>query len=200
MRKINFYNGGFYHVFNRGIDKRFIYGSDEDRIRFLNRLRRCMFDLSDPFNPARSVKILAFSLMPNHYHLLLEQASDGGVSKFMHRLSTSYTMYFNKLYKRSGSLFGSRYKAVEISHQSQFEHISRYIHLNPVDLLDNEKKNDRRVVSRFLEEYTWSSYGHYIRKKQLDYIQDFNILDMFESPIKYKNFVLDWLPYRDGEL
>ncbi|MDA3792322.1 MAG: transposase, partial [Elusimicrobia bacterium] len=117
------------------------------------------------------VEIVAFALMPNHYHIILKQIADNGISKYMHKLGTGYTMYFNKKNKRSGSLFEGRFKAKAITNDEYLVHLSRYIHLNPVSLKEPDWKdcgiNDKNKIKKYLEKYRWSSYCNYINSNNI---------------------------------
>lgn len=113
-----------YHVYNRGVERRQIFMDHHDYQRFKQQMRQCL-------DRELQITLLAFSLMPNHFHLLLSQSDDGAMSRFMKRLSTAYAMYFNKKYHRVGSLFQGKYKAARIVGAQHLMEISRYIHLNP---------------------------------------------------------------------
>ncbi len=129
-----------YHVFNRGVDKRTIFADAHDIDRFLTSLR--MFNSTEPigsiyehrFNEKQSgesiVDVIAYCLNVTHYHLILRQTTGRGIQRFMQRLATGYTMYFNEKYKRTGALFQGRYKAVHISSNEQLLHTSVYVNLN----------------------------------------------------------------------
>jgi len=218
-----------YHIYNRGVEKRIIFQEDSDKIRFIHDL----FEFNDE-EPAQNifyklpnlrspnqfyevkprkierrkrkliVKILAFCLMPNHYHLLLQQAADGGISQFMRKLNTGYTMYFNKKYERVGSLFQGTYKFTRITQESHFIHIPYYIHLNPLDIVmpqwrEKEIKNYKKAV-KFLEKYRWSSYLDYIGKKNFPSVTQREFLsEFFDSPEDYKKDTIKWLKEMDLE-
>jgi len=184
MERPQFENGEIYHVYNRGVEKRKIFLNDENYLRFIHDL----FEFND-ISPAGKffifggstseyagkrkreslVEILVFCLMPNHYHLLLRQLQNGGITKFMKKIDIGYTMYFNKKNKRVGPLFQGRFKAVLIDKQAQFYHIPYYVHLNPLELkLPNWKEGgikDPQKAKEFLETYRWSSHLDYIGKK-----------------------------------
>lgn len=136
-------NGDIYHIYNRGVEKRSIYLSDSDFKHFLETLehyrtpninkhsKKTVLKVGgNPNFPL--VEILSYCLMPNHFHLLLEQKSDNGISIFMSRVANSFTKYFNIKNERIGPLFQGTFKAVKISTDEQLVHISRYIHLNPL--------------------------------------------------------------------
>lgn len=152
MRKIELANGEYYHIYNRGVDKRTVFEEKNHFSRFIQSLIE--FNTLDPigslhenrFNKHKPnkpglgslasksepllVEIVCYCLNPNHFHLLLKQTSDKGIEKFMHRLSTGYTKYFNLKNQRSGSLFQGNYKAVHVDTNKYFFHLSVYINLN----------------------------------------------------------------------
>lgn len=122
--------------------------------------------------------------MPNHFHFLVRQLRDNGVSIFMSQLINSYTKYFNTKYKRIGALLQGSFKAVHIEFEEQLIHLSRYIHLNPV--VSGIVKNP--------ESYQWSSYLKYIRKIN-GFCSPAQVLNLFPSTLKYKQFVTDQIDY-----
>jgi len=144
MAKKELYTGDIYHVYNRGVDKRTVFEDKQDFYQFL--------EMMDFFNQEKSlgglktykypvnikhrgstsalVEIVAFCLLPNHYHFILKQICDGGISKFMQKLGTGYTMYFNKKNSRSGALFQGRFKAKKIETQETLNYLSVYVNLN----------------------------------------------------------------------
>lgn len=145
IRNIEFVNGEYYHVFNRGVDKRSIFSNKSQQAFFFNRLHLLnTTDNTKYFNNQRNkhkgkdingigeqlVSIVAYSLLPNHYHLLLKQEVDNGISQFMQRLGTSYTMFFNQEEKRSGGLFQGKFKATHLSGDFVLPTVSAYINLN----------------------------------------------------------------------
>lgn len=108
------------------------------------------------------VNIHAFCLMPNHYHLLLTERIDGGISKFMKKVNMGYAKYFNQKYERKGALFEGRYKSILVKNDAHFIYLPYYIHLNPLDLImPGWRKNkiyDYKKAIQFLENYRWSSF------------------------------------------
>lgn len=163
MRKVQFVNDEYYHIYNRGVDKRDIFLCDDDfwrcyvsmflfndeNFRILRGLgnsphlscgycRSLGAESAEKKNitPRLFVDILSFCLMPNHYHLFVKQLIDNGISLFMQRLNQGFTNYFNCKYDRTGRLFEGPFKAVHINHEGQFLHLPRYIHLNAVDLVE----------------------------------------------------------------
>jgi len=137
------YPGGFYHVTSRGNQKQAIYFSDEDRTYFL----KC---LGDAFERYQSI-IHVYCLMENHYHLLVETPL-GRLSKIMHFINTSYSVYFNKKHERSGHLFQGRFRAILVQAEEYARELGPYVHLNPV----------RAAVVNVPEEFAWSNYREYL--------------------------------------
>ena len=194
-------NGGFYHVYNRGTDKRKVFFNKRDHQRFLDGL--IFFNTSRKigrFSPEAEIKrddemalvnIIVFCLMPNHFHLLLEQRVDGGIAKFMQKITTGYTMYFNKKYERSGVLFQGVFKSKQIPSNSYLLELTRYIHTNPAKILrlDGLKKAD---IKKYLLAYPWSSFSDYASVKDDCGIVSNKevVMDQFDSPQSYVNFVL----------
>lgn len=193
-----FVNGQFYHIYNRGSEKRSIFTNRRDQHRFIQTLRYYQLEGPKPrfsnffkyqiFKPdlnKKIVEIICFCLMPNHFHLLLKQLKEGGVTEFISKLSNSYTKYFNTKHKRIGPLLQGEFKAVLVESDEQFIHLSRYIHLNP--LVSYLVKN--------LNLYEWSSYREYIDNKTDGICTKQDILSFFKSPDKYQQFVLDQADY-----
>jgi putative transposase len=213
MRKAQLLNNNIYHIYNRGTEKRQIFLDDSDYARFIHYLYE--FNNSDViFNFARDinvrgrtsnintknpfVEIIAFCLMPNHFHLILKQSDENGISNFMHKLSTGYTMYFNKKNKRNGVLFQGRFKSILIENNEYLTHLSRYIHINPVELIEPGWKENGiknwESVNNFLESYRWSSYLDYIGIKNFPSVINKEIVNsFFQDEQSYKNFINQYL-------
>ncbi len=137
------------------------------------------------------VDIIAFSLMPNHLHLLLKQLKERGVSIFMSNFQNSYARYFNTKYERRGSLFQSMFRAVRIGNDNQLLHVSRYIHLNPVTAYLIELNQ--------LKQYLWTSFPAYASGKpedQHEFLKPQYILDMFRNRNDYTKFVQNQSDYQ----
>lgn len=147
MRNITFTEGEYYHIYNRGTDKRDIYADAFDFARFLESMIEFnteqpigsiyehRFPLGSPASKLdkpreKLVDIVAYCLNPNHFHFLLRQRLPRGIEKFMQRLGTGYTKYFNHKYERSGVLFQGKFKAIHINSNDYFLHLSAYINLN----------------------------------------------------------------------
>lgn len=203
-----------YHIYNRGVDKREIFSSDSDRRRFLS----CLHHFNDtgqsrsfdepgeiqkesPGDREKLVEILAFVLMPNHYHLLVKPLVENGVSEFMRKIGTGYTHYFNIRHERSGTLFQGKYKFVRIEDDEQLNYIPFYIHFNPAELIESEWKEkeirDKDRVLDFLKSYQWSSLQDYLGNRRFSGIINKEILsDYLGSPNELEKEIEEWL----GEL
>lgn len=200
LRKSNSYTIGMelYHLLNRGVEKRNIFLDNQDRSRFVSNLslfndRRPVDNIHRIFNGTyvgltksnkdkkRIVRVYGWCLMKNHYHLLLSEATEGGITQFIRKLNIGYSKYFNERYKRSGALFQGRTKKVAILKNSHFMHILHYIHLNPLDYLQGARDwrsgrvaNARNALA-YLESYRWSSY--------IDYAGQSNFPDLLTSTL-----------------
>lgn len=146
------------------------------------------------------VDIVCFCLMPNHYHLILRQRTDHGISKFMQKLGVGYTNYFNLKYRRSGVLFQGKFKAIHVTTDEYLTHLSRYIHLNPVELVEPAWKKKHTAhwgkVEHFLASYPWSSYPAYLNPAHpfTSLIDNHFIRGYFGKPFgtSYKTFMKEW--------
>lgn len=198
--------GEYYHIFNRGVGKKIIFKDDRDRIRFLflilyfqaennfpqisrivsSYVKHRVFDTGDidiknEIIKERFVELTAFALMPNHFHLIIKETKEGGISKYMHRVLNSYAKYFNTRYGVSGHLFGGPYKAVHIGDDRQLLYLSAYIHLNPKELSEWYKKENN---------FPWSSYQDYVKENRWSEILKTEIiLGQFKNKKEYKDFV-----------
>jgi putative transposase len=144
------------------------------------------------------VEILAFSLLPNHFHLLLKQKASEGITKFMRKLGIGYAKYFNRKYKRSGALFEGRYKIVPVRREEHLLHLPYYIHFNVLDPIMPEWREgeirDYQKAIKFLESCRWSSHLDYIGKKNFPSLtqRDF-LLKIFGGSQAYEKGVRAWL-------
>ena len=147
------------------------------------------------------VEILAFILMPNHYHLIIRVLSDNGLSKFMQKVGMGYSQYFNKQNQRSGALFEGRYKNVPIKSDEQLNIIFNYVHTNPVELVEPGWKNtgveskDKAMYQQ--NTYAWSSYNDYVGKSKFALITDRDFyLDIFGGPNGCRESVENWIEFK----
>ena len=199
--------GGYYHVYNRGVERRTIFLDDQDYSCFLHLLN---FYLSPDqetnehplrdfgFEPVRvrplknlhgEVELLCFCLMPTHFHLLIKQINSDGMTKLMRRVLTTYSMYFNRRYNRIGTLFAGSYKAVLVDNDFYLLHLTRYIHTNP------------SLTKTHLNQYPYSSYRYYLGEKTAGWVHPEFILSFFAgeaNPLRagfgsYKQFLEGYL-------
>ena len=222
-RKFDFEVDEYYHIYNRGNDKRLIFISDSDRNRFV----RSLFLLNNQnaiemrnYGGQPSVKVFdsekrrkreevlvdigAYCLMPNHFHLLVREKNEGGLSQFMLKLLTSYSMYFNLKHKRAGSLFESRFKATHVDSDRYLHYLFAYIHLNPIKIVyptwPEAPINDVAKAEEYLANYQFSSY--------LDYANDNGRLEekilnkktfpeYFQKTSDFNTFLADWIKYQE---
>ncbi len=173
----------FYHVYNRGWNSSKLFREESDHTYFEQLLMRAFAPEAVADEQGRLYRnfysdthLNAYCLMGNHFHLLLYQVDERGISNAMKSLLTSYSMYFNKKYKQRGSLFESTYKAVPIISNEQLLHITRYIHLNHTSY----------------KAWPHSSYQDYINNRCRSWIDSTPILDLFTSADQYINFVDDY--------
>ena len=204
MRKHNLVLESIYHIYNRGVEKRQLFMDTKDYLRFIKCL--CLFNDSKPILNAEYkfknldniaikrdmlVDVLAFCLMPNHFHLLLRQREKNGITKFMRKLCVGYANYFNLKHDRVGSLFQGRFKSVLIQNDLQFAYIPYYIHLNPLDLIMPDwRENGVNKLSQainFLDSYKWSSHADYLGKPNFPLVSQRELLsEYFEGSVGYK--------------
>lgn len=219
LRKTKLVSGEIYHVYNRGVDKRDIFIDNEDHFRFIhdlyefNNKNSCLklnyFLDKNRYSEVglpnirrnkreRLVNILAYCLMDNHFHLMIQQKEENGITEFMRKIGTGYTNYFNKKYERNGVLFQGKFKSVHIEKDAHLLYLPIYIHFNPLDYgfkewREGKIKNNKKALE-FLDNYRWSSYMDYIGKKNFPSIieKDF-LLANLESEEKYKRQIVDWM-------
>ncbi|MCX5667176.1 MAG: transposase [Candidatus Omnitrophica bacterium] len=181
------YPNAFYHIIQRGIERRGIFISDKDRIRLLEYIDSC--------RKAYHAIIHTYCLMRNHYHLIIE-TPDANLSKVMHYLNTSYAVYFNTKYKRSGPLYQGRFKAILVDKDEYLGRLSRYIHLNPV----------RARLAKDPIEYQWSSYKYFVLSSAVPVWLDIDTIlsvfdrDRLKARRQYKDFILDGIGEKDEHI
>ncbi len=198
-------DNSYYHLYNRGVEKRTIFLDEQDYGVLLGYLREYLLPkdeetlrkrLGDPNvsyrekdkilkilrlnNFADEVSLIAYCLMPNHFHFFIKQKSAQTINKFMRSLCTRYTMYFNRKYKRVGSLFQDVYKAVLVTHENQFLHLSRYIHKQALALQGDSLQTQP------------CSYYEYLGKRKTQWVHPEEVLSNFSKTnpkLTYKAFV-----------
>lgn len=213
-RKFKFSIDEFYHIYNRGNNKSAIFYNDSDRKRFIKLLYVCNSATPVVFktiqgHPLDKIKrgdtlvdIGAYCLMPNHFHLLLKEKEEGGISRFLEKLLTGYSMYFNKRYERTGKLFEGRFRAQHVDTDEYLKYLFAYIHLNPVKLIDSEWRDndiiDRQKAKDYLAEYSFSSYVDYIdinRREEGLLLNKQAFPKYFVDFKEFDKFINEWLVY-----
>lgn len=215
-------NNEIYHIVMRGVEKRIIFPQETDYFRFIHDLfefndedvvlstyriynRNISGTVPDMLKKERKkrkllVEILSFCLMPNHFHLLIRQIKEQGISKFMRKLG-GYATYINKKYGREGHLFQGRFRAVHIKDEDQLKNGFVYIHANPIELIEpgwkEEGIKDPQKAIKFLEDYRWSSFLDYLGKKNFPSITN---RDLFNNILGQeegcRQFVTSWILYK----
>jgi putative transposase len=188
----------YYHIFNRGVEKRQIFSSDNDYQRFLGTVYYYLFSGPKPrFSTFRKfkfkefylkpkiVEVICYCLMPNHFHMLVKQVTEGGIHEFISKLLNSFTKYYNTKHNRIGPLFQGQFKAVLVETDEQLVHLSRYIHLNP--LVSN-------LVTK-LDDFKYSSYPDFVGLRKGSFCFTQPVLSFFKEANSYKNFVKDYEGY-----
>ena len=187
MRKVSLVTDEHYHILNRGVDKRTIFQDQEDLNRFFQSMKE--FNVTEPIGsifensfegnknekPKLLVEIVAYCLNPNHFHLLLKQVSENGISEYMKRLSGGYRLYFNKKHRRTSSLFGGRFKSSHIDSDTYMNHVSAYINLN------NWFKGEKIKLSQ-------SSWEEYLETEKPGECHKEIVLGQFKNVKEYEKF------------
>ena len=205
MRKIRIAPGEYYHVLNRGVNKQTIFHDANDYTRFLflilyfqspitfaNIIRCVQYfvqhsvlnieagDLKEIIKK-RTVELVSFCFMPNHFHLIIKEVDEGGIAAYMQRVLNSYTKYYNTKYEKSGHLFQGPYKAVHVGDDRQLLYLSTYVHRNPREL--SKWKNREH-------QYPWSSYQDFVTENRWgELIQPDIVSGRFKQKSDYKEFV-----------
>ena len=212
-RKFKFAPGEFYHIYSRGVEKRDIFMNTPDYTRFINLLFFAnsekpvdygeISDLPWEFYDRGEIQtsIGCYCLMPNHFHLLLWEKNENGISRFVAKLLTAYSMYFNKKYQRSGRLFQSTFRATYVDDDEYLKYLFSYIHLNPVKLIESgwkEKQiSDLSAVENYLKKYNYSSYQDFlgIEREEALILDRQNFPEYFQTSLEFKTCLNDWLTF-----
>jgi len=166
----------FYHLYNRGVDKRTIFKDDQDYSTFL---RMCRYTLTKKGPSPIELSLMVFCSMPNHYHFLVRQGEARGITRFIRSVASNYVPYFNEKYERIGPLFQGRFQAKRIETDEGLLHLSRYLHINPVVA----------GLVNYPGDWRWSSYREYLGKPEFDLCCTSPILQLAGGAEKYQEFV-----------
>ena len=216
----------FYHILNRGVEKRKIFLDKKDYLRFVHNLSdfnnlNYAFSYYNRRNSAMRkpnlqrqrkrqreeiVDVLCWTLMPNHHHILLRGKTEGGGSLFSKKLTSGYTQYFNRKNERVGVLFQGRSKIILVERDTHFLHLPFYILTNPLDLFQSDwrergVKNSKKAFE-FLENYQWSALLDLIGKENFPEVINKNLFfELFDTNEKrFKKDFVEWLESYDGEV
>lgn len=193
----------YYHIYNRGNNKQEIFHEERDWVRFLFLVlyfqspikfghigrevthygKHQRFAIQDNILDIvknRTIELVAFTLMPNHFHLSLTETKEKGIAEYMCRIQDSYTKYYNIKYKKIGHLFQGSYKAVHIKDNNQLLYLSAYTHKNSRELTGWKNKEHL---------YPWSSYQDYLQNRWGELLKPGIVLEQFKNPENYRNFV-----------
>lgn len=218
-KKPQFITNEIYHVYNRGVEKRVIFPQTADYFRMV----RDLYELNNKhdvlslyrraeYNPIVQleknrgnrealVEILAWVLMPNHDHLLLRQIAENGIVKFMHKLGTGYTNYFNTKNERVGPLFQGSFKAIHVDTDDYLRNLVGYIHTNPAALADQLVRSSTPSTMGFLRGYRWSSFQDYLGIGNFpEIISPEFLLEIMGGKEGVLASAEDWLAYRDEKI
>lgn len=218
IRKVNFVNGEYYHIYNRGNSKQKIFHDKEDYFRFVSLLyvsnmsekfnlynlkRNTNFNIFDIERNKLLVSIGSYCLMPNHFHILITENIEGGISKFIQKVTTAYVMYYNKKYNRTGSLFEGKFKSQYINTDRYLKYMFSYIHLNPIKLIQKDWKEkgikNQTEALEYLNKYLYSSYLDFTGEKR----EQLKILNLelfpkyFLKKGSFEKEIFEWLSYNN---
>lgn len=191
----------YYHIFNRGVNKRKIFKAESDYTRFLAALRyyqnskhtksfstylRLSADhrlhyLQQNVDKPKNINLIAFCCMPNHFHLLVQQKTTNGISTYMQKLQNSFTKYINTKHNRTGPLLQGPFKAILIDSDAQLTYTSKYIHRNLLSIMGDEEIQQTRM----------SSFKTYLTKENELNLKTTPIMEFFKNSDDYKEFVLE---------
>ncbi len=193
IRKTNLVEGEYYHIYNRGVEKRNIFTDKRDLNRFIQSIEE--FNTKDPIGSlyqnsfvkdklggkaSKLVKFVAYCVNPNHYHFIITPLVEKGIEKFMQKLGTGYTMYFNNKQKRTGVLFQGKFKSKHVDSNEYLLKLSSYVNLNNYDKNGKVKK-----------QLSISSWEEYIKDSNSNFCNKSIILEQFNSKREYEKFALE---------
>lgn len=217
-RKISFSSGEFYHVYNRGNSKQLIFHDANDFNRFMKLLyvsngsvisRNLFSRKKEIFKTNRQkplVAIGAYCLMSNHFHILLTEIEVGGISKFMQKLTTGYSMFYNNKYKRTGTLFEGKFRSEHVDEDRYLKYLFSYIHLNPVKLIDSHWKTqgikNADAAKLFIASYRYSSYQDYLgtQRDESSIISSAQFPNYFSTSADIEKEIFEWIMFNRESL
>lgn len=202
--------GEFYHIYNRGNSKQNIFHDDQDYRYFINllkimntnkgrkssRFKSKIINEEILENNKEIISIGAYCCMSNHFHILLKQELDGGISLFIQKLSTAYAMYYNRKYKHTGGLFEGKFKSKYAGEDTYLKYLFSYIHLNPLKILDKDWKLKTKSLTQemynFLTQYNYSSFREYYTE-QYAVVSKKSFPDYFPTKTHFMREIFSWI-------
>ncbi|MCX6752280.1 MAG: transposase [Candidatus Nomurabacteria bacterium] len=216
LRKVNLISDEYYHIYNRGNSKQKIFHDNEDYFHFMGLLFACnsinnfragiLSKGESPYDFGRGKQIASigsYCIMSNHFHILITQKEENGISKFMQKLTTAYAMYYNKKYKRTGGLFEGKFKSEHAKDDRHLKYLFSYIHLNPIKLIQKDWKEvgikNKKETLEYLQNYKYSSYLDYLGIKRIqNKILDIKSFPEYFSDSKsFQREIFEWLSFND---
>lgn len=229
-RNITFSFGEYYHIYSRGVDKRKIFLNKRDYDRFVKLLYLANSDESFVFSEVfgkkgqkgldevkkgkEIVSIGAWCLMPNHFHILIKENHEvgpcassknerSGISLFMQKLLTGYSMYFNTKCHRKGTLFEGKFRARHLDYDQDLKYQFTYTHLNPIGIIDSGWKEkyieDKKKAKDFLDSYEYSSYLDYsgVDRPEGKILNRSAFPEYFETVVDFQEMVDEWINFEE---
>ena len=215
-RNLVFSEGEFYHIYSRGIEKRKIFLSKKNYKRFVYLLYTANstepvhlsnyqgISLMDIPRGETIVDIGAWCLMPNHFHLILKEKIENGISIFMKKLLTGYSMYFNVKEQRKGKLFEGKFQAKHLDYDQYLKYEFTYVHLNPISLIEEGWKDkyigDKKKARDFLDSYEYSSYPDYsgVDRPERKILEKNTFPEYFETRADFQEMVDEWINFKNN--
>jgi len=207
LRKEQFAISEYYHLYNRGVEKRNIFRSAQDYKHFIFLMYICntekniiLRDIGKNFDRGETiVSIGAYCLMPNHFHILVKEKIEGGITTYMRKIMTAYSMYFNKKYKRTGTLYENIFKSIHCDSDNYLKYLYSYIHLNPAKLVDkNWREHPNKSHSELLQfvfSYPYSSLSDYLNVNNKNILESNEFPTYFLRPEDHKRELFEWLTF-----
>ena len=175
-RKVSFFQGGYYHVYNRGANRELIFRNDANYRFLLQRMKENLREWQ--------ASVIAYCLMPNHYHFVLRQDGDCALSGFVQAVFNSYTKAFNKMWQRSGTLFEGPFEAIQVDKERYLLQLCRYVHRNPLDA----------GLVTDIPEWQYSNYLEWIGQRSGTLVDSTLVHGFFADPKAYVDFVETYVP------
>jgi putative transposase len=217
IRNLEFSTDEYYHIYNRGVERRQLFLNESEYKRFITLLYTANSTESIHLSNYKGVALKdipvgkpivavgAWCLMPNHFHLLVKEIEEGGISHYLHKLSTGYSMYFNTKHHRKGALFEGPFKARHLDCDQYLKYGFTYTHLNPISLVDSGWKNkrieDKKKAKDFLDKYEYSSYLDYcgVERPEGKILNREAFPEYFETVNDFQEMINEWINFKEGD-